>query len=145
MKRRPMLTALWAKPPHGRQRGRGLLVQAIRVLAVVVLAVGIVLSFNRLPNDDEVISYVLTHRHDIEKLVELFRNEEWPRKSSPRWDDLPEVQTLKHQAGVHRLVETNAVWLENPYSPTTAEKLTEIAVRTGKGITSCSGVSAPLE
>jgi hypothetical protein len=101
-------------------------------LFAIVFAIAASLSFNPLPSDAELTSHFGAHRKEIEQLVKQFREVPWPPQVSPQWDDLPEVRALKERAGIRRVVESNAVWLEDPYSAGTAKKLEEVARSDGQ-------------
>lgn len=86
----------------------------------------LLLIWNPLPSDEEMIAHFQAHRADFEEIVRRYR--EYPAKhglKSTPWDWYKEGDTteLLIRAGIDRVKNGGDIWLPNPYSVETAIKI----------------------
>jgi hypothetical protein len=104
------------------------------IVAAGFLGLGIWALFfvNPLPSDETMIVHLREHRSEIERLVKHYREYQRPGNPSLEWHQLPEILVLRESSGVRNVSEAGAVWLPDPYSAQTAQRLDSLARTDGQ-------------
>jgi hypothetical protein len=103
----------------------------LALIAVLGIAIWYLLFVNPLPRDEEMIAHYSSHKNDLVKLVQKYREYERPLSPSTEFNKLPEIVWLKSQAGVRDLNSSGAIWMSSPYSIETANYLIALAKSDG--------------
>ena len=83
---------------------------------------------NPLPKDEELIAHFYAHRADIEELVRRYREYE-PLKEGQHhlWKDQGDTPVLLEKVKIRYLDYEGVIWLPDPYSVTTGEKIKNLS------------------
>lgn len=94
------------------------------VPALIGLAYYLLLVWNPLPDDEELITHFQTHRADFEEAVRRYRAHPRPAdKDTSLWFKEGDTLDLFKRAGIRYINSATPVWFPNPYSVETAKKI----------------------
>ena len=84
---------------------------------------------NPLPPDEKYIEIFQTHRADLETMIKAY----YAAPEAYLWDHSPDIQKIKKQAGIYRIVE-NGYWMPDLYSVESQQRLRHLfTVTTAEG------------
>lgn len=79
---------------------------------------------DRLTPDQVMIDNFQKNKAAFEELVTSYLR--FPPPDNGKWDQLPRVKELKQTTGVARIIDSSNIWLDDPYSLESAQKLHDI-------------------